>query len=167
RAAIVGLMYRPPQRPAHTVPRPGPLGAARVDLRSSAPALRSSVILEIRSMKTLLAVLLLALPVLPASAQTWPAKPVKIIAPFAPGGSADTLGRLVAAQLTERLKVTFIVENRPGAGGVLGSELAAKADPDGYPLVVSGTASHVIAPLLPQGTPHDPLRDVPHTALFG
>jgi len=118
-------------------------------------------------MKTLLAVLLLALPVLPASAQTWPAKPVKIIVPFAPGGSADTLGRLVAAQLTERLKVNFIVENRPGAGGVLGSELAAKADPDGYTLVVSGIASHVIAPLLPQGTPYDPLRDFTHIALFG
>src|SRR2546422_11072043 len=88
--------------------------------------------LEIRSMKTLLAVLFLALPVLPASAQTWPAKPVKIIVPFAPGGSADTLGRLVGQKLSEQLKQSFVVENRPGAGGVLGSELAAKAPPDGY-----------------------------------
>src|SRR2546429_4177420 len=118
-------------------------------------------------MKPPLALLFLAPPVLPASAQTWPAKPVKIIVPFAPGGSADTLGRLVAAQLTERLKVNFIVENRPGAGGVIGSELAAKADPDGYTFVVSGIASHVIAPLLPQGTPYDPLRDFTHVALFG
>ncbi len=118
-------------------------------------------------MKTLLALLLLALPVLPASAQTWPAKPVKIIVPFAPGGSADTLGRLVGQKLSEPLKQSFVVENRPGAGGVLGSELAAKAPPDGYTLVVSGIASHVIAPLLPQGTPYDPLRDFTHIALFG
>ena len=123
--------------------------------------------LKIRSMKTLLALLLLALPVLPASAQTWPAKPVKIIVPFAPGGSADTLGRLVGQKLSEQLKQSFVVENRPGAGGVLGSELVAKAPPDGYTLVISGIASHVIAPMLPQGTPYDPLRDFTHIALFG
>jgi len=118
-------------------------------------------------MKTLLAIALLALAAPLASAQAWPAKPVKIIVPFAPGGSADTLGRLVAQRLSEALRQSFVVENRPGAGGVLGSELAAKALPDGYTLVVSGIASHVIAPLLPQGTPYDPLRDFTHIALFG
>jgi len=123
--------------------------------------------LEIRPMKTLLAIALLALAAPLASAQAWPAKPVKIIVPFAPGGSADTLGRLVAQRLSEALRQSFVVENRPGAGGVLGSELAAKALPDGYTLVVSGIASHVIAPLLPQGTPYDPLRDFTHIALFG
>jgi tripartite-type tricarboxylate transporter receptor subunit TctC len=102
-----------------------------------------------------------------AAAQSWPAKPVKIIVPFAPGGTADTLGRLVAQKLTEQLKENFVVENRPGAGGILGSELAAKAAPDGYTLVVSGIASHVIAPSLPQGTPYDPMRDFTHVALFG
>src|SRR5256885_16703539 len=93
-----------------------------------------------------------------ASAQPYPARPVKIIVPFAPGGTADTLGRLVAQKLTEQLKENFVVENRPGAGGILGSELAAKAAPDGYTFVVSGIASHVIAPSLPQGTPSDPMR---------
>jgi tripartite-type tricarboxylate transporter receptor subunit TctC len=88
---------------------------------------------------------------------------VRIIVPFAPGGSADTLGRLVA----QHLKGTFVVENRPGAGGVLGSELVAKAQPDGYTLVVSGIASHAIAPALPQGTPYDPVKDFTHIALFG
>jgi tripartite-type tricarboxylate transporter receptor subunit TctC len=102
-----------------------------------------------------------------AAAQPWPARPVKIIAPFAPGGSADTLGRIVAKNLTEQLKETFVVENRPGAGGVLGSDLVAKAAPDGYTLVVSGIASHVIAPQLPQGTPYDPLKDFTHIALLG
>jgi tripartite-type tricarboxylate transporter receptor subunit TctC len=97
----------------------------------------------------------------------WPDKPVKVIVPFAPGGSADTLGRLVAQKLSEHLKAGFVIENRAGAGGALGSELAAKAAPDGYTLVVSGIASHVIAPLLPQGTPYDPVRDFTHIALFG
>ncbi|TAK81447.1 MAG: tripartite tricarboxylate transporter substrate binding protein [Betaproteobacteria bacterium] len=99
-------------------------------------------------------------------AQGWPAKPVHIIAPFAPGGTADTLGRIVAQKLTESLKESFIVENRPGAGGALGSDLVAKAAPDGYTLVVSGIASHVLAPAV-QGTPYDPVRDFTHIALFG
>src|SRR5438105_10439184 len=102
-----------------------------------------------------------------ALAQGWPSKPVRVVVPFAPGGSADTLGRLVSQRLSEQLKENFVVENRPGAGGVLGSELVAKAPADGYTLVVSGIASHVIAPLLPGGTPYDPLKDFTHIALFG
>jgi tripartite-type tricarboxylate transporter receptor subunit TctC len=102
-----------------------------------------------------------------AQVQAWPTKPVKIIVPFAPGGTADTLGRLVAQKLGEQLKASFVVENRAGAGGALGSDLVAKAAPDGYTLVVSGIASHVIAPMLPQGTPYDPVRDFTHIALFG
>ena len=100
-------------------------------------------------------------------AQSWPSKSVRLIVPFAPGGSADTLGRIAAQKLGEQLKVGFVVENRAGAGGALGSELVAKAAPDGYTLVVSGIASHVLATLLPQGTPYDPLRDFTHIALFG
>src|SRR3954464_16106386 len=73
-----------------------------------------------------------------AFAQSWPAKPVRIVAPFAPGGSADTLGRIVAQKLTESLKENFLVENRPGAGGVIGSGGGGKAPPDGYTLLVSG-----------------------------
>src|SRR5919201_2783559 len=100
-------------------------------------------------------------------AQNWPRRPVKIIAPFGPGGTADTLGRLVAAKLAEQFKESFVVENKPGAGGAVGSELVSNAPPDGYTLVVSGIASHVIAPSLPQGTPYDPLKDFTHIALFG
>ena len=102
-----------------------------------------------------------------ALAQPWPARPVKIIVPFGPGGSADTLGRLVAGKLSEQLKESFIIENRGGAGGVVGSDLVAKAPPDGYTLVVSSIASHVIAPHLPNGTPYDPLKDFAHIALLG
>src|SRR5918992_741316 len=115
-------------------------------------------------MKRLLFGLLL---VLATQAHAWPTKPVKIIVPFQPGGSADTLGRLVAQKLAEQLKANFVVENRAGGGGALGSDLAAKAAPDGHTLVVSGIASHVIAPALPQGTQYDPQRDFTHIALFG
>ena len=102
-----------------------------------------------------------------AFAQAWPAKPVRIIAPFAPGGTADTLGRLVAQKLTDSFKQNFVIENRPGAGGVIGSELVSKATPDGYMLLVSGVASHCIAPALSKNFPFDPVRDFTHIALFG
>lgn len=102
-----------------------------------------------------------------AAAQVWPSKPVRLIVPFAPGGSADTLGRLVAQKLSESFKQTFVVENRGGAGGVIGSELVAKAPADGYTLLVSGVASHCIAPALSKEFPFDPLRDFTHIALFG
>jgi len=110
---------------------------------------------------------LLVLGTAPAGAQEWPAKPVKIIAPFAPGGTADTLGRLVAIKLTESLGQQFVVENRPGAGGLLGSEMVARAAPDGYTLVVSGVASHVVAPALNPNLSFDPIKDFTHIATFG
>jgi len=99
--------------------------------------------------------------------QAWPSKPVRVVVPFAPGGTADTLGRLVASKLGETLKENFVIENRGGAGGVVGSELVAKAAPDGYTLVVSGVASHCIAPAMSKSFPFDPLRDFTHIALFG
>jgi tripartite-type tricarboxylate transporter receptor subunit TctC len=108
----------------------------------------------------------LVLAPLVSNAQDWPDRPVKIVAPFAPGGTADTLGRLIATKLSEVFGESFVVENRPGAGGVIGSELVAKASPDGYTLVVSGIASHVIAPALGEA-PYDPLRDFTHIALLG
>lgn len=123
--------------------------------------------LKILSMKRIVLLFGIALAAPLAAAQDWPSRPVKIIVPFGPGGSADTLGRLVAGKLSEQLKESFVVENRGGAGGVVGSELVAKAPPDGYTLVVSGIASHVIAPHLPQGTPYDPQKDFTHIALFG
>lgn len=101
-----------------------------------------------------------------AFAQAWPAKPVRLIAPFTAGGAADTLGRIVSTKLTEGLGQNVIVENRAGAGGVIGSDLVAKAPPDGYTLVVSGVASHVVAPAVSR-VPFDPLKDFTHIALIG
>ena len=102
-----------------------------------------------------------------ASAQQYPAKTVRLIVPFPPGGSADTLGRIVAGKLSESLGQNFVAENRPGAGGLVGAELATHAAPDGYTLVVSGVASHAIAPSLAAKPPFDPIRDFTHIALFG
>jgi tripartite-type tricarboxylate transporter receptor subunit TctC len=102
-----------------------------------------------------------------AIAQSWPTKPVRIIAPFAAGGTSDMLGRLVAQKLGEHFGQSFIIENRPGAGGAIGAELVAKAAPSGYTLVVSGIASHAIAPALMKNLSYDPVRDFTHTALLG
>lgn len=100
-------------------------------------------------------------------AQDWPSRPIKLIVPFAPGGSADTLGRLFAHALSDRLGQQIYIENRGGAGGMVASAQVARAEPDGYTLIVSGVASHVIAPLLSARSDYDPLRDFTHIAYFG
>src|SRR5262245_43808195 len=102
-----------------------------------------------------------------AHVQRYPAKTVRIVVPFALGGSADTLGRIVGARLTESLGQNFVVEIRPGAGGLLGSELVAKSAPDGYTFVVSGVASHALAPALSAKPSFDPVKDFTHVALLG
>src|SRR5687767_12279705 len=80
-----------------------------------------------------------------AHAQTWPAKPVRIIIPWAPGGSTDIVGRLLAADMTQRLKQQVLIDNRPGAGSILGLHLAAATPPDGYNFMMTSTAyGHLI-----------------------
>jgi len=99
-------------------------------------------------------------------AQEWPARPLRLIAPFTPGGSADNLARLLAQHFSETWKQNVVVENRAGAGGAIGSEMAAKAPPDGYTLVISGIASHVIAAAVSK-TPYHPVNSFSHIALLG
>jgi len=99
--------------------------------------------------------------------QNWPTKPVRIIVPFTAGGTSDTLGRIVAEHLSETFKQQFVVENRGGAGGVTGSAQVARAAPDGYTLVVSGIASHVVAPAINPSVSYDPVKDFTHIALLG
>jgi len=96
----------------------------------------------------------------------WPTKPVRVIVPYAPGGGSDTLGRIVSRRLSEVFKQTFVVENRSGVAGVIGSQMVAKADPDGYTLVVSGIGSHVVAPMVNDNT-FDPIKDFTHIAFLG
>lgn len=104
---------------------------------------------------------------LPAAAEEWPARPVRIIAPFAPGGTADTLGRIAAEQLSEVFHQQFFVENRGGGGGVPASLAVARMEPDGYNFVVSGIATHAIAPAVNPNTGYDPVKDFTHVAYFG
>jgi tripartite-type tricarboxylate transporter receptor subunit TctC len=120
-------------------------------------------------MKGIVLVLLsvLCLAIKPSHAQVWPNKPVRIIAPFAPGGAADTLGRIVADPLSSTFKQQFFVENRAGAGGMIGATTVATAPADGYTFVVSGIASHVIAPAMSPSPSFDPVRDFTHIAYLG
>ena len=111
----------------------------------------------------------IAAALLPGGAQAqadWPSKPIRIVVPYAPGGSADTLGRAIGRHLSEAFKQTVVIENRAGAGGTIGSQLVAKAAPDGYTLVISGIGSHVIAPVDAPNV-FDPLKDFSHIALLG
>jgi tripartite-type tricarboxylate transporter receptor subunit TctC len=90
--------------------------------------------------------------------QTYPAKAIKIVVPYTPGGGADITTRIVAEQLTTRLKQPVIVENRPGAGGNIAHDLIAKAAPDGYTLMIAGM-SLVTNRFLQESLPYDPLKD--------
>jgi tripartite-type tricarboxylate transporter receptor subunit TctC len=113
------------------------------------------------------ALMVLVLATQAATAQpAWPDRPVKIMVPFSPGGSTDTLGRLIGRHLSEAFGQPFVIENKPGAGGMIGSQQVAKTAPDGYNLVISGIASHVIAPAAP-GAPFDPMKDFTHIAMIG
>lgn len=103
----------------------------------------------------------------PTQAQDWPSKPVRIVSPFAPGGGSDTVGRVVADYLSERMGQQFFIENRGGAGGVIGSAAVAKAAPDGYTFVISSIATHVIAPMSVADPGYDPMRDFVHVAFAG
>jgi len=86
-------------------------------------------------------------------------KPVRIIVSFAAGGPTDTVARITGAKLTELLGQPFIVENRPGAGGNIGADMAAKAAPDGYTLLMATVSTHAINPGLYKKMPYDPVRD--------
>jgi tripartite-type tricarboxylate transporter receptor subunit TctC len=90
---------------------------------------------------------------------SYPQRPVRIIVPFPPGQATDIIGRLVAQGLTDKWKSSVIVDNRPGAGGVLGSDLAAKAEPDGYTLLVAGSGPMSISPATNANLPYSPSKD--------
>ena len=94
-----------------------------------------------------------------AQAQSWPARPVRVVIAFAPGGGADIVGRAVSQHLSDRLGQPFVVENRGGAGGMIGTELVAKAPADGYTLLFGQQGPNAINPSLYAKVPYDALRD--------
>ena len=120
-----------------------------------------------RSRRFALTTLLVALVLAPAGAlaQTYPDRPVKIVVPIGPAGSYDILGRVVADQLTRRLGQTFTVENRPGAGTVVGTKAVISSPPDGYTLLVGGLSNIVFNAGLYKNLSYDPLADLAPVAL--
>jgi tripartite-type tricarboxylate transporter receptor subunit TctC len=119
-----------------------------------------------RAARLYLSALLLAVPVGTAFAQAYPVKPVRMVVPFPAGGATDIVGRLVAQKLSEAWGQQVIVDNRGGAGGTIGSDVAAKAPPDGYTILVATSSTHAIASSLYSKLAYDPVRDfVPVTLL--
>ncbi len=116
---------------------------------------------------TALAVALALLPAANSHADEWPSRPVKIVVAFAPGGSADQLGRLLASELSAAFKQQFFVENRPGNSGTIGSAQVARADADGYTLLIGGSGPHLTGPAINPNVGYDPLRDFTHIAMIG
>lgn len=95
----------------------------------------------------------------PAMASDYPDKPVRVVVPFPPGGTTDVLARIVATGLSERMGQQFVVDNRPGASGVIGTSMVAKAEPDGYTLVFATINTHGINASLFPNLPYDPIKD--------
>jgi tripartite-type tricarboxylate transporter receptor subunit TctC len=100
-------------------------------------------------------------------AADWPTRPIKIIAPSTPGGAADMFGRLLCDHFSETFRERCFVENRAGAGGLIGTAATAQAPPDGYTLTTSSTAYHVIAPAVSANPGFDPIKDFTHIAYVG
>jgi tripartite-type tricarboxylate transporter receptor subunit TctC len=103
-----------------------------------------------------------ALPLLSrnARADTWPSRPVKMVVPFAAGGTTDVLARLVAAKLSEEMGQQFIVENKAGAGGNIATDYVAKSDPDGYTFIVGTPGTHAINKFVFKNMSYDPINDI-------
>jgi tripartite-type tricarboxylate transporter receptor subunit TctC len=102
-----------------------------------------------------------------ALAESWPAKPVRLVVPFPPGGSTDIVGRLIAEKLSKSLGQQVIVDNRAGAGGTIGSDAVAKSAPDGYTLLIGTSSTHAIAPSLYSKLGYDVARDFAPVTLLG
>jgi tripartite-type tricarboxylate transporter receptor subunit TctC len=102
-----------------------------------------------------------------AVAQSYPTKPIRLVVPFPPGGSADIIGRTLAQRLSEQMGQPVVVENRAGASAIIGSEYVAKAPPDGYTLLLCNVGSMTIHPFLYPKLPYDPIKDFAPVTLVG
>jgi len=102
-----------------------------------------------------------------AMAQSYPQKPVRLVVPFAAGSATDIVARLLAQGLSERMKGTFVVEDRPGANGAIAADYVAKAAPDGYTIMMATTSSHSQTPLMMKGVTYDSIRDFTPIAGIG
>jgi len=105
--------------------------------------------------------------VAPSLAQDWPNKPVRVVVPYPAGGAADRLGRIAADHLSKAFKQQFFIENRAGGGGSVGSKDVARADADGYTLLVAGSGSHILGPADNPNIGYDAVGDFTHVAMVG
>ena len=118
-------------------------------------------------MRSVIIALLAGLFVAPSAiAQQYPVRPIRIVVAFAPGGASDVLARLLAERLTEAFGQTVVVDNRPSAGGIIGTDLVAKAVPDGYTLLIGSAAAFAITPHLQTKLPYDTTKDFMPIAPF-
>jgi tripartite-type tricarboxylate transporter receptor subunit TctC len=138
------------------------LSARKLNIKSALVAART---LSYFAMRVFL--LLLALLPLQAAAQDWPTKPVRMVVPYAAGGLPDTMARLVGQKMGEALGQNVLVENRPGAGGISGTELVVKSPADGYTLLIADVGQVAINPHLYAKLPYDPLKDLAPVSLIG
>ncbi len=109
---------------------------------------------------------LLALAATSAFAQTYPAKPIHLVVPFSPGGASDLTARTIAQKMSEGLGQSVVVDNKPGANGVVGIDIAAKAAPDGYTLLLTDRGSLTVNPWLYQKLPYDPIKDFAYVGII-
>lgn len=116
----------------------------------------------------LLPMLLSALLVAPTvQAQDYPDRPIRMLLPFSAGGGGDTLGRILAERFSETLKQPVIVENRPGAGGTIGTRAVAQSPADGYTITIGGMSTHVLSPAVYKTLPYDPIKDFTSLGAIG
>ena len=119
----------------------------------------------VRKIVILCAGMLLTLAATAAQAQAYPARPIRFVVPYAPGGPLDLIARAIGQKLTEATGQAVVVDNKPGAGGNIGADIVAKAAPDGYTIVMGAVATHAINPTLYPKIPYDPVKDFTPVAM--
>ena len=119
----------------------------------------------VRKIVILCAGMLLTLAATAAQAQAYPARPIRFVVPYAPGGPLDLIARAIGQKLTEATGQPVVVDNKPGAGGNIGADIVAKAAPDGYTIVMGAVATHAINPTLYPKIPYDPVKDFTPVAM--
>src|ERR1700682_4022793 len=126
---------------------------------------RRSLMISIRS--AIASALIALCPALALAAEAWPTHPIRLIAPFAPGGSSDIAARVFSQSLSERLAQQVIVDNRSSAGGIVGAELLARSPADGYTFGLANVSSQTASPLIFPHVGYDPVKDFTYSAFIG
>ncbi len=123
--------------------------------------------MNLRFLRLVALLLAATLPLAVPAQETWPAKPIRIVVPFAPGGTSDILARVLGERLAAALKQPVVVDNKAGAGGIIGADAVAKSPADGYTFLLGTIATHAINPVLMAKMPYDATRDFAPVILLG